>query len=329
MLLFDSGDPGGDRLIKNIYENFRVENKCLYVGINKRNYDQCDDFSNINLQGPNEIKSYIFSSSVHNKSYISRIRLLKNFNILTVHILDSWSNYLARFVHPDGYVILPDLYLLPDKFSYDEAVQAGIPKNILRVTGNALFSNLAFSKKPFENVLKILFVSEPADIDSQANPSNFRYNQFDVFDHLMDCLHLEQSDYTMGARVFIKSHPREDFVKWSEYLKCYESGVNLLDKKSISVDDFDIVCGVNSILLYEAWLKGKLVLVPSKYVDISHMRARSGVITEFPKSTGQNKKLSEISKNSAASEHRVHKNATKKIHNTIFKTLKLERFKNE
>ena len=127
--------------------------------------------------------------------------------------------------------------------------------------------------------MKILFVSEPADIDSQANPPNFRYNQFDVFDHLMDCFYLEQADYAMSAsRVYIKSHPREDFDKWSEHIEYYENGPNLLDEGYISVDDFDIVCGVNSILLYEAWLKGKLVLVPSKYVDKSHMRARSGII---------------------------------------------------
>ena len=72
MLLFDSGDPGGDAVIQKLYQACLPNQKCLYVGKNKHAYMNTYKFTDLAINDLKSCTAYIFSSSVHEKIYLKR-----------------------------------------------------------------------------------------------------------------------------------------------------------------------------------------------------------------------------------------------------------------
>ena len=74
MLIFDSGDPGGDDIIDKVYHYCTQFYKCTYVGSNKDKYSETSVFESLTDNDLRRAKCYIFSSSVKKKSYLKRMR---------------------------------------------------------------------------------------------------------------------------------------------------------------------------------------------------------------------------------------------------------------
>ena len=99
MLIFDSGDPGGDAIIEKVYYHCIQLYECTYVGSNESKYSEKSIFENFSENNLMQAKCYIFSSSVNNKIYLKRLKKLKDHGVYTIHILDSWSNYIESLKH--------------------------------------------------------------------------------------------------------------------------------------------------------------------------------------------------------------------------------------
>lgn len=280
MLLFDSGDPGGDAVIQRLYQACAAKWQCLYVGKNKNAYQNACKFSELGAEDLASCMAYIFSSNVDKKKYLNKLITLKKYDVTTVHILDSWSNYLDRFILNIDTVVLPDIYLVPDEYAKHEAVKAGIPSDILKIMGHPLFGQVSVKTQRYRDKLRILFVSEPIDLDN----SKLNFNQFDIFDDLLiGCQQLEHKAFKK-VEIDVKPHPRENFSTLAEHKFLRLNSVKLLESAIVDLAQYDIICGLNSILLYEAWLRNLSVFVPEKYVEYSHMKNRAGVQTDVLKS---------------------------------------------
>ena len=170
-----------------------------------------------------------------------------------------------------------------------------------------------------------MYVSEPANFDNLAGEANWRYTQFEVFHTLLDDLYLNYFNSDKFPKIYIKPHPREDSLTWVKYIERFENEINILDVETVIVEEYDIVCGVNSILLYEAWLKGTPVLVPHKYIDFSHMRIRSGVLKCFEQLPDKNERVFGGAENDATYELDLHKNALDNTFKIILKNVELRK----
>src|SRR3989339_667420 len=71
--------------------------------------------------------------------------------IPSIAVLDQWHNYARRFTDTSGNLHLPDVLVVPDKLAKEEAIEDGIPSEIIEITGQPYLENIA-SKKLGTNI---------------------------------------------------------------------------------------------------------------------------------------------------------------------------------
>jgi hypothetical protein len=222
-------------------------------------------------------KVFLFSRSIKDTVPLELARIGKKSGVATICVLDGWSNY-ASGMEIDGLpTFIPNIYTMLDETSFQGALGDGFPKNSLRITGQPALSLLAeeFIAWKKENDLdkatnrkqvkkySIIFVSEPVEIDQGCDISykHFRgYTEKTVLSDL--CKYLQP--HSEKFRLNILPHPRENS---KELETVWQSNKGNLEGKVIrgglgrtAAFESDLVAGMQSILLYEAWLIGKSVI---------------------------------------------------------------------
>ncbi|MEC0143660.1 hypothetical protein [Paenibacillus alginolyticus] len=180
------------------------------------------------------------------------IRECKERGIPTVSVLDFWSSYASRFELPSGQAVYPDHLVVMDNLAYDEAIEAGVPSNILRVLGHpGLDRWVSTPACNASNIggegTKLLFVSQPL---STIYGDTLGYTEYQVF---ADLLRAIQKD--LGEELRIKFHPKESTQMHEAY-----SNYAIEGELSSLFADFDIVIGMSSMALLLASLSGKITL---------------------------------------------------------------------
>lgn len=168
---------------------------------------------------------------------LEAIKLCKDNSIITISILDYWSNYIERFVLYDDYVF-PDYLFLMDQMAYDEAVASGINSEIIRIVGTPgldCYVNRNTKRK------SVLFLSQPLSA-IKAN-SNDGYNEFDAFEGVLKACN------ELNLSIDIKFHPKEtDEMKRT--FADYQVEGDLIEL----VNRYDVVVGMNSMGLLQCAL---------------------------------------------------------------------------
>ena len=227
----------------------------------------------------------------------SVIKLARGYGVPSLALMDSWTNYMWRFGDPavvrrDA---LPDLIAVPDQTAYNEMVAIGFPSPKLLVTGHPLLEGLLdWSRNVDRELLRsqldvmpeeklIVFFSQPiaemhGDRFSELGRGYDEISALEVLDEIT-------RELTCGVKLVVKLHPYEN----RNDLLSTKSNVTLSPKEMQATELMvagDVICGMSSILLIQAWLCGIPVVSvqPGLRKSDALMLARAGHIK-----TGRNK----------------------------------------
>jgi len=310
-VLAASGDVGGARSLIPVLEELCKEKLMVQViahgYISKYLQQIKSDFLAVIPDGIDAVDKlikneklgvYLFTTSVEDLYALSLARRVRERGVPVICLLDSPVRYKERLEIDGLPTFYPDIYTLPSDDALLEALQYGFPENILRVTGHPAFSSLeeewiSWSENKRELIIRdnnwidsrklLLFVSEPVEMDQGGTDSSelFRgYTEKTVVKALCNILQEHSDDIQIG----VLPHPREDI---KGLLALFEENCGGLHWGHLrnctgreSVFAADGVCGMASILLYEAWLIGKPVLslqLGVKRDDYLYITKKSGV----------------------------------------------------
>ncbi len=285
-LLFAGGDPGGARcllpVIKSALEQGIVVRVLAHGWLEEQVKKMPDpgllmdeeELASTALSMPSSV--LIFSSSVSDLRPLRLAIRLKALGIPIIHVLDHWSNYARRLATDDGMVLEVDVYTALDDFSREQIKASRVKARKVVVTGSpaleALFFELSsleesdeisrFKKGKMDNARPVLlWASEPVTQDQgdSKSPSYRGYTEEDAFYWFT---HLLMQFVGEDMELLVAPHPREDVARLESIVGSYWPNATLLKagegRKGILMAQG--VCGMASMLLYEAWLWGKSVL---------------------------------------------------------------------
>ena len=224
--------------------------------------------------------AYVFGTSVSDIAPLDIARQARACGLPVVCVLDNWMNYRKRLETDGQPMLVPDVYAVMDDLALAEAVADGVPSGCLRVVGQPALSNLAddYIACPVPAVRDealrrsgwgspdkelVVFVSEPVEKDQGADESSptFRgYTEKTVLALLARCL----QPFHNRVQIGLVPHPREDaaalLAHWEKCRGRLQGGRLAVENGRKAVFIADGVCGMASLLLYEALLLGKPVL---------------------------------------------------------------------
>ena len=304
MIFCAAGDPGGSRaLLPVIGELFRRNVPCAILdhGFLGRELPEKCARALCPVEKAEEIAAasrvYLFGSSSTDTLPLQLARLAKANGVPVMHVLDNWMGY-GRRLRSDGLDPLAvDVYAVMDEEARDGALADGVPESSLIVTGHPALSapavaptlssmackrmKTAFGVPPA--AMHLVFINEPLRAvlggDVRA-ASHYGFTEDRVLGRLTAAL----APFGNEAWLTIVPHPKDDK---DELAALWEKiGNGIAGKIADSPDGHswlaaaDIVIGMASILLYEAWLGGwpLLILQPGgRNPDILRFSRLSGV----------------------------------------------------
>lgn len=273
-LLFAAGDVGGARAILPIARLAHAEGYQVLALAHGVLYTEGDsDWTWISHAEACVVSCdvLIYATSVRDQLAFQCALCAQTRGCPVIHVLDNWSSYADRLqgfdTAGDPKTVVPDCYAVMDELAHANAIADGIPADRLYITGHPDLAKLDVEADTFpgpsNQVLDILFVSEPALLDSgAAEHSDSRgYDETTVTQAFI--LALAELNITDHLTIQVAPHPREDRqavqARWiSEMAKAgiSETPLNLVPREGVraALHHATHVVGMASILLYEAWL---------------------------------------------------------------------------
>lgn len=254
-IVFLAHDPGGYDALNSVVlrlqkENVPLEFFCvgpaakLSLG-NAASESEVMQFIHSMIE-KRELSGLVTGTSWGNNIELYTMAACKVSGIPTIAVLDYWSNYRARFRDDLGNYTFPDYYIVMDELAAKEAVQEGVPADILRTLGHpGLDKYLAL---PRRNTCsgknkKVLFLSQPL---SALYGKELGYTEHQALD---DCIQAVQGYDNCSLRV--KFHPKDDILWKQSYQDISVNG----DLQDI-MPEYDAVLGMNTMGLLHAALMG-------------------------------------------------------------------------
>jgi hypothetical protein len=289
--LFASGDVGGARAILPIVErcaeegidaaffdngHISKEAPSNLLKISPETFKSIDKFENYLIK--NDIRVFIFASSLQDSRALSLARWMKAHNVPVIHVLDHWNSYQSR-METDGLpVFIPDHYAVMDDLAYRAAIADGIEESTLMTTGQPALANLAaefaqWKTKIDRSILHqegfdpgkrlISFISEPVEHDQGATPETPGYRGYTEKEVIRRFCEILQP-FSKDIQIAILPHPREEQDALAELWNANKGElfgkILNLTRGRYGVFMSDGVAGMGSVLMYEAWLLGKPVI---------------------------------------------------------------------
>lgn len=239
----------------------------------------------------------------------------KKLGIKSLAVLDAWGNYSARFsdVFSPGkcerFKFLPDKIAVMDEIAKDAMLQEGFPEDLLTITGNPHFDDLAEKARNFfesrkKEIKKKIGMGSELMILFAGNMFKKDKTIFGFWDldniSLMNAA-LQLADGKSAAGAVVSFHPRateEDKEEIRRYIEKY-GNEKIRTAEDIDIQDLvlasDLILAANSMVAVEAaymrkpcismqpCLKGKDTLILSKMKLIPVCYTRMGCIEEVRK----------------------------------------------
>ncbi len=302
-ILFAAGDVGGARTIIPVIRTAIAQGHQAYIlrhgHITQEAHDDwswlepsgvgADDFNAlIDRTSPDVM---VYASSVKDFTALTLARSAQARGVKVLHVLDNWSTYQRRMMLDDLPAFSPDIYAVMDDLAATAAVDAGVSKKTLRVTGHPGLCEIEtahragrLQRPAVDNGVKhLLFASEPVAADQ--GPSSGAgvargYTEQQVLQLLCEALQPLASEVSLS----ILPHPRENVATlrqfWTNHRGALQGEVSLNTPEVLN-SGFVGVMGMASILLYEAWLVGQPVLSIQpgyKLPVLRHLASRPGLV---------------------------------------------------
>ncbi|MBY0369817.1 hypothetical protein K2X33_03965, partial [bacterium] len=284
-LLALAGDAGGAAALAPVlralvkHPAFRLD--CLAYGPAKNAFaHEGLDFSAAESEGDDrwlhaqwerETPQLVLTATSHNTWNAEKQlrQMAREGGIPSVAVLDFWSNYSTRFSSPGQHLdCLADRIAIMDEFAKDAMLAEGFPEACLHVTGQPAFSSLLAlpPATPEEaQALRatlglgtqklVLFASQPL---RAFQGTALGYDEHTVLTALQQALAAPELPPT---QLLIRPHPRENPEDYRRYVNLNTVLGSGGDGQSrLWMQAADLVVGMNSALLIEAFLLGRPVL---------------------------------------------------------------------
>jgi len=204
------------------------------------------------------------------------IRAAKKLHIPSISILDSWANYLDRFLEPGETQMhesfLPTYIGAPNRFGHAEMEAFGFPPHILRVVGhpaiNVFLSNAKRQQKEIKTHIRknfnlnvrtpiLVFFSQPIEeYHRRRTPgTDPGYSEIEVLMGLI----MAVSQLPDNPILIVKPHPKEPIEKFQQIQSANLYIMDQLDSDLLAMAA-DVVISMTSGMLVKAFLIGKQVL---------------------------------------------------------------------
>jgi hypothetical protein len=192
------------------------------------------------------------------------ILLAKKKKIKSVAFVEHWSFLKERFLVSKNKSLLPDYIFVTDLFSKKFLISnLKFPQKKIFVIGSEYLNQLKKKKIKIKKkkINKILFISQPHKKLEKKLKKNFKINNFfgfNEFDVIKDLIQIikENKHY----KLTIKKHPNESKYKYKSLLK---HNIKICGEKTSIykiVSKFDLIIGMDSMLLFELKLLGGNVI---------------------------------------------------------------------
>ncbi|MBM3254617.1 MAG: hypothetical protein FJZ16_10210, partial [Candidatus Omnitrophica bacterium] len=207
----------------------------------------------------------------------------RKMKIKTFALLDFWNNYSQRFSCLETnkrLAFLPDFIGVMDEFTKEEMIKEGFEPERLLITGQPYFDGLFELAKTFdkEKVIQfrdelnisnsdilISFFSQPLTKtrpNSADEPGYLGYTQLTILNSLIKALYILKKDLGRPITLFVKLHPKETPDEIDDLISGKTIGIAVdknIDPRKLMLSS-DIVCGMFTMILVEAFLIRKKVL---------------------------------------------------------------------
>lgn len=298
-VLFFARDPGGANVIIPVYKKMEGKYQRLiyakefaYERIKKEGIpvinikEECGDKEEDIVYFLKRTNPQILITGTSLNDYTERYlwKAAEELGIKSYAILDQWMNLGIRFsdynydeiekyrknrVHP----FLPSRILVMDELAKESIVQDGIDEKRIAITGQPHFDVICDmyeqAKESYDKKCwNIVFASEPISHDYDSDSTEhlyWGYNERTIFTSLYKCVMKLGDKYGIKSRIIIRPHPREDKKNWNYIISEY-SNENMIIECNDRDDSFsilksmDVVCGISSMFLLEAFICKKDVI---------------------------------------------------------------------
>ncbi len=290
-ILTCASDPGGARNIGPVLSEAVKANIKIVVWSSKQTKNIFLDYgiksTNIQQYNNNKIKEKLIKEKPdvilcgatrfgYKLPELNIIDLAKIKNIPCSVVLDEWFYYARRFWNEKKELKhLPDIIFCQDRLAYLESQNEGIPKHLLKITGSPAYSEIYFNRrkvfmkkrnKSTKNIINILFVSE-AHSEAYGNElgESGPHGKFQGYTEIIVRNIIGEVVRSIGKKVVVneKLHPNQKLKNIKPvhlFSGCKWNICNINTNLERLLFDSDIVIGMRSAVLMEAWLLGKNVI---------------------------------------------------------------------
>lgn len=183
-----------------------------------------------------------------------------------VVVLDTWTNYAARFARPGRSHTFPDKLLVMDGIAAVEAAADGVPRGVLEITGNPAFDAIVVgapaqpgSRRPevarWTLPKRVVYFSEPVRM-FRGQGITGGMDERAAIRLILDAVGELPAD--ARPEVVVRPHPVEVAANWleSEDAVAGRLRVDLQSSVAEAIESADIVFSISSTVLFEALLRG-------------------------------------------------------------------------
>ena len=285
-------DPAGSNSVFSLIDYLIKKNKTHRkdflvftnrVGVFEKKYDSLVDIIDFDhktvINICNDFKPNFLFSATSNNNFEHLWRKSLTGKIKIYSFIDHWTNYIERFSF-DNEIIFGDTIYVINKKAKDEAVFSGIPKNIVKISGNPYYEKVKkfkpdVSKDQFfesnklnKNKFVVLFISEnlrAVYTKHSTEKSELCYDEYTVLKDILECFIRNRESLNSKFQFVIKIHPKESLNKFEPILRelnVENLGIIILkDCDSLTLNYFsDFVIGMHSNMVIESHLLGKNLL---------------------------------------------------------------------
>ena len=271
-IIFDAQDPAGFKAIAPVIEKLKKDKRfnlsvilakhaCAFARKKSIKYLDADKAA-FNITGADLVLTGTsFGDSIEKRIIVAA----KAQNIPTISIVDFWTDYVPSFSDPEtrNLKYLPDYILAVDEIMKKEMVAVGFPPNKIFITGNPFFDSFSQKSRHKTDKNLIAFFSQPFSEIYKNNSKDYKecakFDEVKVFYNIVKAV--EKID--LNKKIVINFHPRtKKFSKFDKIIK--NSKLEIKEEKELSnknlIKKAEIIAGINSVVLFEAAMKGKKVL---------------------------------------------------------------------
>ncbi|OGI11757.1 MAG: hypothetical protein A2Y40_01080 [Candidatus Margulisbacteria bacterium GWF2_35_9] len=277
-ILFVFSDPGGAKPCLSLIEENNLSN---VIAVSDRRYSFYHSFKTpvkiVNKNFEELIKiinpELIFTGT----SYTSNIEqqfiniALKN-RIRCYSFIDHWTSISKRFKNLDGKMILPDQVWVIDERAKQLAIEEGIDKDRLVISGNPYHDWLLnwkptinreafFKQVGLQHINQKILVYAPDPLSNVKGKEVFGFDELSATSVLVE-LFKKYPTKLKGWKILVKAHPNQDRDKLNKIIERHKTFYILPEEVDINLALFyaDAVIGFFSSVLIEATIMNKPVL---------------------------------------------------------------------